>query len=100
MVFLIDVGPTTEMTVNNFPWREGEGKERHEIRAYLRTSYMKCTYPLLQEGYGDHGSVLRQPEGADGALVLGLAERLHARVDDLDGLAILVGLYDVANKLK
>ena len=61
---------------------------------------MNRTYPLLQEGDGDHGSVLRQPEWADGALVFSLAERLHARVDDLDGLTILVGLYDVANKLQ
>ena len=57
-------------------------------------------YPLLQEGDGHHGAVLREPEGAEGALVLCLAEGLHARVDDLDGLAILVGLDDVAHELK
>ena len=57
-------------------------------------------YPFLQKGDGHHGSVLRQPEGARGALVLRLAERLHSRIDDLDGLAITVGLDDVANELK
>ena len=43
---------------------------------------------------------MRQPEWADGALVFSLAERLHARVDDLDGLAILVGLDDVTHELQ
>ena len=57
-------------------------------------------YPLLEEGDGHHGSVLRESEGAQGALVLGLAEGLHARVDDLDGFPLIVGLYDVAHELR
>ena len=57
-------------------------------------------YPFLQEWYGDHGAVLRQPEGARRSLVLRLAERLHPCVDDLDSLPLAVGLNHVAHQLK
>ena len=56
-------------------------------------------YPLLEERYGDHGAVLRQPEGARRPLVLRLAERLHPCVHDLDRLLLAVGLHHVAHQL-
>ena len=57
-------------------------------------------YPLLEERDGDHGAVLRQPEGTRGPLVLRLAERLHTSVHDLDRLTVAVRLHHVAHQLK